>query len=174
MKRLLLAVLLLTIYTPSTQAQTVSDYQADVLDGRIRRVGVTVGKLRAENDALRSRIASLESRVLDLSTRTDAIADALRVTGDVVSGNSTASTQWMLDTKKVVLALHALVVDNQGKIDAEIAFRNDAEPQTDWQYRREFAIMRAAHGLLAAQHYTICWATNRNIPPPTRSRRQAQ
>ena len=177
----MMAVYALTLdtTTPVAVAQASHDWPQEVtelliehnqklssLKGRVDRQVSSIGNLRTEIRALRKRVIALDEQ-LELQ---GVLLEAIPVVSEIVSKNATWTMTWTEQAEGVIVNLDERIDALEALLAAELRFR-DMAGDPDWIWKRQFAIAREQHGILQADHFTICYNKNRaQIPRQIRQR----
>lgn len=106
---------------------------------------------------LERRIASLEAG----SATTGTILEGLPALGNLLALHEREFDAWRVNAEGVMELTNAQVVTFQKALDVEIEFRNNLTPDDDWAWKRQFSIAMHHHGLLQADHWSICRINNK-------------
>ncbi len=128
------------------------------LEKKFADLEVKLDSLTAENDKLKSRIATLEAD----SNTTGAILTSLPEIQQLVVDNTTALNnwtkrlqEWVDQAEKVMMFNYDHYTTLDERLTQEETWRNDPEMPTEWQYTRLFAIMGARHAELELHHFDL-------------------
>lgn len=104
-------------------------------------------------------IRKLEQRIVTLEAQletTDTVLEGLPALGDLLAQHETEFEAWRVNAEGVMELTNAQVQTFQEQLDVEIEFRNNLTPDDDWAWKRQFSISMHEHGLLQADHWSIC------------------